>query len=160
MDIIMWILIALLFLIAFVGLVYPIIPSVIFIVGGFIVYGLFKSFEVFSIWFWIIEGLFFILLMGADYATNLFGVKKYGGSKAAIWGSTIGLLVGPFVIPVAGILIGPFLGAFIAELIIHKKGVKESLKSGFGSLIGFLSGVVAKGFIQAIMIIYFLVVVF
>ncbi|MFS0861571.1 DUF456 domain-containing protein [Fredinandcohnia sp. 179-A 10B2 NHS] len=159
MDIIMWLLVVLLFLISFIGLVYPIIPSVLFIVGGFIVFGLFQGFESFSVLFWVIEGLFFVLLMGADYATNLIGVKKYGGSKAAIWGSTIGLLIGPFVIPIAGIIIGPFIGAFLAELLIHKKTAKDAFKSGFGSVIGFLSGVVAKGIIQAIMIIYFLVVV-
>ncbi|WP_449536990.1 DUF456 domain-containing protein [Ferdinandcohnia sp. Marseille-Q9671] len=160
MGILMWILIILLFVISFVGLVYPIIPSVLFIAGGFLVYGLFQGFESLTIWFWVIEGLFLLLLLGADYATNLVGVKKYGGSKAAVWGSTIGLLIGPFIIPIAGIIIGPFLGAFVAELLVHKKDVKGAFKSGIGSLVGFLSGVVAKGVIQVIMIVYFLFVVF
>ncbi len=159
MVLLMWIIIILLFVIAFIGLVYPIIPSVLFIVGGFLVYGFFQGFDSFSIWFWVVEALFFLLLLGADYATNLVGVKKYGGSKAAVWGSTIGLIVGPFIIPIFGIIIGPFLGAFLAELIVHKKDVKDALKSGVGSLIGFLSGVLAKGIIQAIMIIYFLIAV-
>ncbi|MFS0822690.1 DUF456 domain-containing protein [Bacillus sp. 1P02SD] len=159
MSIFMWMIIIVLFVIAFVGLVYPIIPSVLFIAGGFLVYGLFQGFDSLSIWFWFIEGLFLLLLLGADYGTNLLGVKKYGGSKAAVWGSTIGLLVGPFVIPIFGIIIGPFLGAFLAELLVHKKDLKHAFKSGIGSLIGFLSGVLAKGIIQAIMIIYFLFVV-
>ncbi|MFD1781281.1 DUF456 domain-containing protein [Fredinandcohnia salidurans] len=160
MGFLMWTIIILLFVIAFIGLVYPIIPSVLFIAGGFLIYGIFQGFDSFSIWFWVIEGLFLLLLLGADYATNLVGVKKYGGSKAAVWGSTIGLLVGPFVIPIFGIIIGPFLGAFLAELLVHKKDVKDAFKSGVGSLIGFLSGVLAKGIIQAIMIFYFLIVVF
>ncbi len=160
MGILMWTIIIVLFVIAFVGLVYPIIPSLLFIAGGFLVYGFFQGFDSLTIWFWIIEGLFLLLLLGADYATNLLGVKKYGGSKAAVWGSTIGLLVGPFVIPIFGIIIGPFLGAFLAELLVHKKDLKDAFKSGIGSLIGFLSGVLAKGVIQAIMIIYFLFVVF
>ncbi len=156
----MWSIIIVLFVIAFVGLVYPIIPSVLFIAGGFLVYGFFQGFESLSFWFWLVEGLFLLLLLGADYATNLLGVKKYGGSKAAVWGSTIGLLVGPFLIPIVGIIIGPFLGAVVAELLVHKKSFKDALRSGLGSLLGFLSGVLAIGLIQAIMIIYFFIVVF
>ncbi len=100
-----------------------------------------------------------MLLFVADYASNLFGVKKYGGSKAAIWGSTIGLLVGPFVIPFAGIILGPFIGAILAELVIHRKAFKESVQVGVGSLLGFLGGAVMKGLLQTIMVVVFLVYV-
>lgn len=159
MDMLYWILIIAMFLIAFIGLVYPIIPSVIFIIGGFILYGLFFSFEPFNWFFWLVQILFVVLLFSADYLANMLGVKKYGGSKAGIWGSTIGLLVGPFVIPIFGILIGPFLGAVLAELIIHKKGFNESVKIGVGSVIGFISSVITKSIIQTIMIVYFLFIV-
>ncbi|KKI88600.1 membrane protein [Bacillus sp. SA1-12] len=159
MEYVYWSLIVLMFIIAFVGLVYPIIPSVVFIVAGFILYGFLFGFSKLSIVFWIIEGLFVAILFAADYLTNLVGVKKFGGSKAAIWGSTIGLIVGPFVIPFLGIILGPFIGAVIAELIVHKKDFSSSIKSGVGSLIGFISGVVAKGVLQLIMIGYFFVVI-
>ena len=159
MEYIYWIIIVVFFLISFVGLVYPIIPGVIFLFGGIILYGVFFSFEPFSWLFWTIQGLFIILLFVADYAANLLGVKKFGGSKAGVWGSTIGLLLGPIVIPVFGILIGPFLGAVIAEFAVNKKDWKAALKIGFGSVIGFISSVVTKGLIQAFMIGYFLVAV-
>ncbi|MCY7915868.1 DUF456 domain-containing protein, partial [Bacillus haynesii] len=55
---------------------------------------------------------------------NLLGIKRFGGSRAAIWGSTIGLLIGPFVIPVAGIILGPFIGALAGEMIVHQKDIK------------------------------------
>lgn len=148
-----------LFVIAFIGLIYPVIPSVVFLLGGFILYGVFYSFEPFSWLFWTIQGLFFLLLIGADYAANIIGVKKYGGSKAGVWGSTIGLLIGPFLIPVIGILIGPFLGAMLAELIVHKRNMKEAAQIGFGSVVGFVSSVITKGIIQALMIIYFIIVI-
>jgi len=159
MDYIYWTIIGVLFVIAYIGLVYPIIPSVLFILAGFIGYGLFYNFASFSILFWSIQGMFVLLLFFADYLANLVGVKKYGGTKAGIWGSTIGLLAGPFVIPVAGIIIGPFLGAFIAELLVSKANWKTALKVGMGSVIGFFSSIITKGLIQTIMIIYFLVVV-
>ncbi|MFF5995356.1 DUF456 domain-containing protein [Lysinibacillus sp. KU-BSD001] len=159
MDIVAWILIIAFFAIAFIGLIYPIIPSVLFIVGGFVVYGLFYSFSELPWWFWLIEILLVVLLFGADTVSNLIGVKKFGGSKAGMWGSTIGLLVGPFVIPFAGILIGPFLGAVIAELLITKSDWEQALKTGVGSLVGFLTSVVTKGILQAIMIILFVIAI-
>lgn len=159
MDMLYWVLIIAMFIISYIGLIYPVIPSVVFIIGGFVLYGFFFSFEEFGWLFWTIQILFVVLLFSADYLANMIGVQKYGGSKAGIWGSTIGLLVGPFVIPVFGILIGPFLGAVIAELLIHRKGFTESLKIGIGSVIGFISSVITKSILQAVMIAYFLYVV-
>ena len=159
MEIIAWIVILLFFAVGFIGLIYPIIPAVLFIFGGFVVYGLFFDFGDLPWWFWLIESLFVILLFGADALANAFGVKKFGGSKAGLWGSTIGLIFGPFVIPIAGILIGPFIGAIIAELIFNKSTIKQSVKSGIGSVVGFITSVFTKGIIQVIMVVLFFFVV-
>ncbi|MFJ7697593.1 DUF456 domain-containing protein [Lysinibacillus fusiformis] len=159
MEVVGWILVVACFIISFVGLIYPIIPGVLFLVGGFLLYGLFFSFAELSWWFWAIELLFVVLLFGADTLANAFGIKKFGGSNAGMWGSTIGLLFGPFVIPVAGILIGPFLGAVIAELIVEKRTFSEAVKSGIGSLVGFLTSTIAKAVIQIVMIIVFFIAI-
>ena len=159
MDVLYWSIIILLFAVAFIGLLFPIIPSVLFILGGFLLYGFLFSFDPFNWVFWLIQSLFIILLFGADYLANMVGVKKFGGSKAGVWGSTIGLLIGPFVIPFLGIIIGPFLGAFLAEIIFNKRDIKEAGKIGFGSVVGFISSVVTKGIIQVVMVGYFLIAV-
>jgi uncharacterized protein len=159
MEIVYWSIIAILFIVAFVGLVYPIIPSVLFLLAGYLLYGVFFSFEPFGWFFWLVQGLLIILLFVADYIANMIGIQKYGGSKAGIWGSTIGLLVGPFVIPFLGIIIGPFIGAIAAELLVHKRGFKESVKIGFGSVVGFVSSVITKTIIQILMLVYFFIVV-
>jgi uncharacterized protein len=159
MEIVYWSIISILFIIGFVGLVYPIIPSVLFLLAGYLLYGVFFSFEPFGLFFWSIQGFFIILLFVADYIANMVGIQKYGGSKAGVWGSTIGLLVGPFVIPFLGILIGPFIGAVGAELLVNKRNFKDSLKIGFGSVVGFISSVITKTIIQILMIVYFLLVV-
>lgn len=155
MEVVGWLVASVLFLVAFGGLVYPIIPSALFVLGGFFAYGLLFSFEELTALFWVIQILFVVLLFGADTLANLVGVKKFGGSRAGIWGSTIGLLVGPFVIPVAGILLGPFIGAVLAELIVTRSSFKQSLKTGLGSLVGFLTSVVTKGFLMVVMIVIF-----
>ncbi|WP_044339643.1 DUF456 domain-containing protein [Rossellomorea aquimaris] len=159
MEMIYWSIIIVLMILSFVGLIYPILPSVVFLIGSFILYGVFFSFEPFSWLFWTVQLLFVILLFGADYMANLIGVKKFGGTKAGIWGSTIGLLIGPFVIPVIGILIGPFLGAIIGEWVVHRSGLKTAVKVGVGSVVGFISSVVTKGIIQIVMAIYFFVII-
>lgn len=155
MEIIGWTLIALFFIIGFIGLVYPIIPASLFIFGGFVIYGLFFDFSDLPWWFWAIEILFVVLLFGADAAANALGVKKFGGSKAGLWGSTIGLIVGPFIIPIAGILIGPFVGAIVAEILFNRSTLKQSVKSGIGSVVGFITSVFTKGIIQIIMVVLF-----
>lgn len=156
MEWIAWIVASSLFLVAFLGLIYPIIPSVLFIIGGFLLFGLIDSFESMGWLFWIIQILFTILLFGADTIANLFGIKRFGGTSAGGWGSTIGLLFGPFVIPVAGILIGPFIGAVLAELFVTRAGFKQALQSGIGSLIGFLTSTIVKALVMIVMIIIFI----
>ncbi|MEY2192485.1 DUF456 domain-containing protein [Neobacillus sp. BF23-41] len=159
MELVYWSIIILLFIVAFVGLVYPIVPSVLFILAGFLLYGVFFNFQPFRWYFWLIQGLFIVLLFVADFIANMIGIKKYGGSKAGIWGSTIGIIVGPFVIPFLGILIGPFIGAIGAELIFNKRNITDSIKIGFGSVIGFVSSVITKTIIQILMIVYFFILV-
>lgn len=159
MAIIAWTLIILCFTVAFIGLVFPVIPASLFVFLGFVLYGLFYSFADLPWWFWLAEVLFVILLFGADFLANAVGVKKYGGTKAGMWGSTIGILIGPFVIPVFGILAGPFIGAVLGELLVNRKGLQQALRSGLGSLIGFLTSVGVKGAIQIIMILLFVIVV-
>lgn len=159
MDVIYWSLIVVMFLVGLIGLVFPIIPSVLFTIGGIILYGLLFTFEPFNWVFWLVQTLLVILLFVADYVANMLGVKKYGGTKAGIWGSTIGLLVGPFIIPFFGILIGPFVGAVIAELIVHRTSLATASKIGLGSVVGFISSTITKGLIQLFMIAYFLLVV-
>lgn len=147
------------FVIAFLGLVYPIIPSALFMFLGFLSYGFIASFEGMNWFFWTIQVLFLILLFVADTLSNLVGVKKFGGSKAGMWGSTIGLLLGPFVIPFAGILLGPFLGAILAELIVKRRTIQQAFVVGIGSLVGFLTSILTKGTIMVIMVIFFFVLI-
>src|SRR5690606_1015854 len=156
MEIIGWIVILLCFVIGFIGLVYPIIPAVLFIFGGFVMYGLFFSFGDLPWWFWAIQSLFVILLFGADAIVNAFGVKNFGGTRVGLWRSRIGLIICPFIIPIIGILIGPFVGAIIAELLFNKSSLKKSFYSGIGSVVGFITSVFTKGIIQIVMVAIFL----
>jgi uncharacterized protein len=154
LEIIAWIVIIVLFIVGMAGAVYPILPGVLAIYAAFFVYGFMITFEPFGWFFWTIQTLVLAVLILADYAVNAWGVKRYGGSRASVVGSTIGIIAGPFVIPAFGLIIGPFAGAVIGELLAGAN-VEKSLKVGWGSLIGLFTSVVVKVVLQAAMIILF-----
>ncbi|WP_170007681.1 DUF456 domain-containing protein [Bacillus fonticola] len=159
MSIIGWALVVLLLILSFVGIVYPIIPSAVVLIAAYVVYGLFFSFDALTWTFWVWQGILLALLFVADYVATALGVTRLGGSNAGVWGSTVGILVGPFVLPFAGLILGPFLGAMIAELIVHKRSLKDAAKIGFGSFLGFLGSSVTKALLQVVMIVIFFVYV-
>lgn len=83
-----------------------------------------------------------IVVQIMDYFTPMLGSKYSGGSKWGNWGCVIGTLVGLLFLP-WGVIIGPFLGAVIGELLGNKE-FSQALKSGVGSLMGFMLGTLLK----------------
>lgn len=151
-----WTLIIALFVIGMAGAVFPILPGVLAVYAAFFVYGGFFGFGVFGPWFWFIQTTNVLAIFIADYAVSALGVKKFGGSRASVIGSTIGLIVGPFVIPAVGLLAGPFLGAMIGELLVGST-LEQAAKVGVGSVVGFLSGTAMKVVLQGVMIVLFFI---
>ncbi|GFN31224.1 DUF456 domain-containing protein [Paenibacillus xylaniclasticus] len=157
LEIIGWIVVILLFVIGMAGAVYPILPGVVAIYAAFFVYGLCISFSPFGFWFWTIQTIILVALFIGDYAINAWGVKKFGGSRASVVGSTIGVIIGPFVIPAFGLIIGPFLGAVIGEMFFANASFEKSMKVGLGSVVGLFTGTVAKFVLQLLMIVLFFI---
>jgi uncharacterized protein YqgC (DUF456 family) len=94
-----------------------------------------------------------VIVTIVDYVVPIWGTKKFGGSKYGTRGATVGLVIGLFLGP-AGIIIGPFLGAIVGELIF-RDDMKYAIKAGFGSLLGFLTGVGLKLAASLVMTFYF-----
>jgi len=138
------------------GAVYPVLPGALAIFAAFFVYGWTVSFEPFGFWFWFIQTVIVIAVTVADYAANAFGVKKFGGSRASVIGSTIGILFGPFVIPAAGLILGPLIGAVAGELLAGTPPSK-AFRAGVGSVVGFFSSTVVKIVFQMLMIVLFFI---
>ena len=101
----------------------------------------------------IIYGVLCAVITIVDYFVPIWGTKKFGGTKAGVRGSTIGLVVGVVVLPILGIVIGPFgligilAGPFVGAYIGEKmSGVDDKLawRSAIGSFVGFVAGTLLK----------------
>lgn len=156
LDVILWIVIIACFILSFVGLVYPIIPSVLIIWLGVLIYQFGINPDNLTWISWTMLALLTILLFLADYLANLHFVDKAGGSKWGTRAATVGLIVGSFIVPPFGVIIVPFLFVLIAELV-QKKSFPDSMKVALATLIAFLSGTLAKAIIQLIMIVVFII---
>lgn len=88
-----------------------------------------------------------------DYIVPVWGTRKFGGSKYGTRGATVGLIVGLFLGPL-GIIIGPLAGAVVGELIF-RDDLKYAFRAGFGSLLGFLTGIGLKLAASFLMTFYF-----
>ncbi|MDQ0256868.1 uncharacterized protein YqgC (DUF456 family) [Evansella vedderi] len=155
MEIIIWLIISLLFIVSFVGLIFPLIPGILLIWAGFLLY-VFTIGENLTIWFWIGMIILTAIIFVADIIANSYFVKRYGGSK---WGermAVLGVIVGAFVTPPFGIIIVPFVAVVVTEYLIQKDG-ELALKIGAASLVAFLSSTFAKFIMQMIMITWFLI---
>ena len=95
---------------------------------------------------WTFLIITFIIAFGIwilDYIIPALGTKKFGGTRAGMIGTSIGLLVGLFSPIPGGIIIGPFVGALIGELI-YKSDFDKAVKAAFGSFIGFVASTFIK----------------
>jgi uncharacterized protein YqgC (DUF456 family) len=83
-----------------------------------------------------------IIVVIMDYTIPIVFTKMGGGSKPAMWGTTIGTFAGLFFLP-WGLVLGPLLGAFIGEIIKNRKLLHAS-KVSMMSFVSFLLSTVVK----------------
>ena len=98
---------------------------------------------------WWFLGITLVLALAVtvlDYVIPAAGTRIFGGSKAGMWGSIIGLLVAIFfpILGPFGIIIWAFVGALVGELSNNATDQKRAWKAAFGSFLGFLTGTFLK----------------
>ena len=106
----------------------------------------------------VIMGLLMVCSIVLDYVAPSILTNKAGGSKYAVWGTNIGLVVGlifalfGIIFAPLAIILGPFLGALVGELI-HSHNFSLSLKIAAYSLLSFVIGTLFKLIICIVMLI-------
>lgn len=127
-----------LLLVGFLGTFVPVLPGAPLAWTGLLA-AYFSIYNSISLLCLIITGIIAVFVSIADNIFPVTMTKKFGGSKYATTGATIGLIIGFFTGP-WGIILGPFCGALAGELI-NKEGRNDGvLKAAFGAFMGFLLG--------------------
>lgn len=157
-DLVIWLIIIVLFIVSFIGLVYPVIPSSLFIWIGFFLYHFLIDDTSLGWLFWSAMVGFTLVLLVADIVANSYFVKKYGGSRWGERGAAIAVIVGSFIIPPFGVVIIPFITVLVIEMV-QKASIQKAFQSALGSLFGFLGGTVVKMILQTMMIVWFIVAI-
>ena len=152
MDYVLLVIAIVLMILGIAGCLLPILPGPPLTYLGLVVLH-FTRFADISRNLFIVLGVVAVVVTVIDYIVPIWGTRHFGGSKYGMRGATVGLIIGLFLGP-AGIIIGPFLGAVVGELIF-KDDIRYAIKAGFGSLLGFLTGVGLKLGAAFLMTFYF-----
>ena len=99
-----------------------------------------------------------IIVSVLDYVAPIWLTKVGGGSKAAIWGSTLGLIAGLFFMPI-GLIVGPLAGAFFGEMT-NNSSLGKATRVALMSFVSFLLTTGAKLVLSALMTFYTLEAVY
>lgn len=152
-----WCVIILLFLGGMAGLFYPVIPSILLIWGGFLIFHFFVD-PLLPPSFWITMGILTLIILVADYFFNLYFVHKYGGSKFSQWAAIAAMVVGPFIMGPVGLVILPFIAVLMVELYMNRN-IRQAAWAALGTFLGFISSTLIKFILQVFMIGWFIFLV-
>lgn len=151
-----WTIIIFLFALSLIGVILPLIPDTLPLWVGFLLYRFTLAETGFPFVFWL--GMIFIsiLIIGSDIFTNIYFVKRYGGSKWSILGAILGALAGTIILGPFGLILGPLLVVFLITFI-ESEETNKAFKTAVGTILAFFSSTVIKIVLQLIMIIWFFV---
>ena len=143
MEILILIGIGSLLLLGIIGCFLPIIPGPPISYSGLLVFHFFSSYSIEENILWLMAFVVIAVTL-FDLWVQIYGVKKFGGTKRAVNGSIIGLILGVLFLPPFGLIIGPFLGAFLGAISEENSDTYKAIKIALGALAGFFVGVMFK----------------
>ena len=137
-----------------VGCILPVIPGPPLSYLGLIILSIAQGWEPFSAPFLIVMAGITILVTVLDFVIPAMGAKRYGASRAGVWGSVFGMLAGLIFFPPFGMLIGAFAGAVLGEMAAGREDVR-ALKAGWGVFVGTIMAMALKLAASGAMLFYF-----
>jgi uncharacterized protein len=150
LDASVYLLAIVLILFGLVGAVLPNLPGIPMIFGGIWLAAAADNYQHLSTTWLIILGVLAAFGIAVDFIAASLGAKRVGASSAAIWGASIGTVVGLFF-GIPGLILGPFLGALVGELF-SSRSVLRSAHVGISTWLGLLFGALVKLVLSVIMV--------
>ncbi len=154
-DIILYTVAVILCAVGLVGCVLP-FPGHLFVLGACVCASIAHGEPHPAWWMWVIMAVLVALGMTVDTLCSMAGAKKFGGTKAAMFGVIPGVIVGAFFAPI-GLFVGPFLGAFLAEVIIMRRELVKSTVSGVGATLGYIAGALSRSAVAIVMLLFYFI---
>lgn len=142
LQILLWLVAALLIVAGFAGLILPMLPGIPLVFAGLVLLAWAENFAYVG---WItltLLGVLALLSYGVDLLAAAFGAKRFGASPRAVTGAALGALAGLFL-GLPGIVLGPFVGAVIGEFS-RQTTVRSAMHAGVGATLGLLFGALLK----------------
>lgn len=131
------------FVLGFVGILMPALPSLPLVWVGILIYAFFTDFSEVTTDIVLWTGALVLVGTLLDFVAGMVGAKAYGSSWMGMLGAFIGAIVGVIFGGLIGVIIGSALGTFAGEYIKHRDtGI--ATKATWGSMIGFFFGTVIK----------------
>lgn len=141
-QILLWLLAALLIMLGFAGLILPALPGVPLVFAGLVLLAWAENFAYVG-WFTLsLLGLLALLSYGIDFLAAALGAKRFGASPRAVTGAALGALAGLFF-GLPGIVLGPFVGAVVGEFS-RRASATAATQAGVGATLGLLFGALLK----------------
>lgn len=150
MDIALYVLATLLIVGGLAGSILPALPGIPMIFGGIWLVAAVDHYQHLGLWWLLIIGVLGGIGVIVDFVASTLGAKRVGASKRALWGASLGTLVGMFF-GIPGLLFGPFLGALAGELA-SGTSVLRSAHVGVGTWLGLLFGTLVKLVLSFVMV--------
>ncbi len=142
LQIVWYVLAAVLIVIGFAGTILPILPGVPVVFGGMWLAAWADGYAHVGKFTLIVLGVLTALALVLDFVASMFGANRVGASRHAVVGALLGTVVGlAFGLP--GLLLGPFVGALLGELVAGG-GLRKATGVGIGAWLGFVVGTAAK----------------
>jgi uncharacterized protein YqgC (DUF456 family) len=126
----------------FVGSIMPNLPGIPVMFGGMLLAAWVGHFQKIPVWVIVVLGVLAGFSVLFDFVAGSYGARRYGASRAAVWGAFLGTIVGLFF-GIPGILLGPFIGAVIGQLA-SGSAIHHAARVGVGTWIGLLIGTAIK----------------
>ena len=146
MEIVVIVLVVVMMVAGHIGCLIPVIPGPSIAFMSLLVLHFFTTYTLSTGTLWFL-GAVVILVTGLDYWFQIYGVKKFGGGKKAVYCTIGGLFVGLIFIPVVGFIVGPFLGALAGGYWEAPNDIRKVFTIAFGALLGFFTGAFLKLFV-------------
>ena len=135
------VIVAVLMLAGLAGSVVPLIPGTPLVFVGALVFAIATDFTPVGAGRLAILAGLAVAGWALEHVAGALGARRAGGGRAAVVGALLGAVVGLAAAPL-GLLLGPIAGAIAGELVTGRDPA-GSVRTGIGTALGVLGGVVA-----------------